>query len=146
MTQPPKDRDTADLIQPPEKAGGLILPEQILPPNLFVLPVNSATVFPTLMAPILVNQPRFIATVEEAISRQRLIGLLLVRDGEGRQLGENTKPEDLYDVGVVVKILKRLKMPDGSINLLVHSMKRFRSKRVISDDPYIVVETEYLDD
>ena len=37
-------------------------------------------------------------------------------------------------------------MPDGSVNLLVHSIKRFRSKRVLSEEPYIVVETEYLDD
>src|SRR5690606_11959637 len=44
------------------------------------------------------------------------------------------------------KILKRLKMPDGSVNLLIHSMKRFRVKRVLSDHPHIVVETEYLED
>jgi ATP-dependent Lon protease len=96
------------------------------------------------MAPMMVSVPRHIATVEEAINRQRFLGLLLAR-GE-HEVGENTKPEDLYQVGVLVKILKRLKMPDGSVNLLVHSMKRFRSKRVLSDFPTIVVETEYLED
>ncbi len=100
-------------------------------------------VFPSLMAPLLVNHPRWIATIEEAINRQRLIGLLMTREGD---VEEGTRPEDLYDYGVVVKILKRLKMPDGSVNLLVHSMKRFRSKRVLSEHPYIVVEAEYLDD
>lgn len=123
--------------------GSLILPDQILPPNLFVLPVNGAIVFPTMMAPIAVREPRFVATVEEAISRQRLIGLIQTRDGS---LRENLEPRELYDYGVVVKILKRLKMPDGSVNLLVHSMKRFRARRVLSDQPYIVVETEYLED
>ena len=123
--------------------GSLVVPDQILPPNLFVLPVNSAVVFPTLLAPIMVTQPRFVAAIEEAISRSRLIGLLLTRDSEVK---ETTKPENLYDVGVVVKILKRLKMQDGSVNLLVQSVKRFRSKRVLSDYPYIVVETEYLSD
>ncbi len=129
--------------QLPEKAGGLILTDQILPPNLFVLPVQTSIVFPTLMAPLNVSNPRFIATVEEAISRQRFIGLMLTREGD---VTEGTRPEDLYQIGVVVKILKRLKMPDGSINLLVHSMRRFRSKRVLSEQPYIVVETEYLED
>src|SRR4051812_34574695 len=106
--------------QLPEKpGGGLILPDQILPPNLFVLPVNSAVVFPSLMAPILVSNPRFIATVEEAINRQRTLGLLMTREGE---VSEKTLASDLFDVGVVVKILKRLKMADGSINLLVHSI------------------------
>jgi ATP-dependent Lon protease len=122
---------------------GLVLPEQMLPPNLFILPVNSPIVFPTLLAPLLVSQPRFIAMIEEAINRQRTIGILLTREGE---VTEKTKPEDLFDLGVVVKIVKRLKMPDGSVNLLLHSMKRFRSKRILSDQPYIVAETEYLED
>jgi ATP-dependent Lon protease len=123
--------------------GALVPTDQLLPPNLFILPVNGPLVFPTLLAPLLVNQPRHVAMIEEAISRQRMLGLLLTRNGDSK---ESTKPEDLYDVGVAVKIIKRLKMQDGSVNLLVHSMKRFRSKRVLSDQPYIVVETEYLDD
>ncbi len=126
----------------PIKSGGLILPDQVLPPNLFVLPVNSALVFPTLMAPILVSEPRFVATVEEAINRQRFIGLVLAR-GEVTQA---TSTNDLYEVGVAAKILKRLKMPDGSINLLVHSLKKFRIKRALSEEPYLVAETEYLED
>jgi ATP-dependent Lon protease len=132
-----------EVSQPPVKSQGLILPDQILPPNLFVLPINGPTVFPTLLAPLLVSNPRMVAMIEEALNRQRLIGLLITREGEPT---ETTKPEDLYDVGVVVKIVKRLKMPDGSVNLLVHSMKRFRSKRVLSEHPYLVVETEYLED
>ncbi len=123
--------------------GALVLPEQMLPPNLFVLPVNQAVIYPTLMSPLLVVLPRFVATIEEAISRQRIIGLLLTRKGD---VHENTKPEELHSIGVVVKILKRLRMPDGSVNLLVHSMRRFHAKKFLSDSPHLVVETEYLDD
>ena len=125
------------------KIGTLVLPEQVLPSNLFILPVNNVVVCPTLLAPLLVNQPRQVAMVEEAINRQRMIGLLLTRSGEAK---EDVKAADLYQIGVAVKILKRLRVPDGSINLLVHSMKRFRIKRVLSVEPHIVVETEYLDD
>ncbi len=129
--------------QPPAPASSLILPDQILPPNLFILPVNHPIVFPTLLAPILVSNPRFIGMIEEAINRHRMIGLLLTREGDVK---ETTKPEALYDVGVAVKVIKRLKMPDGSVNLLVQAMKRFRSRKILSDHPYIVVETEYLND
>jgi ATP-dependent Lon protease len=122
---------------------GLALSDQLLPPNLFVLPINGPIVFPTLLAPLLVSAPRHVAMIEEAISRQRVIALLGTRSGEP---SEDTKPVDLYDVGVVAKIIKRLKMPDGSVNLLIHCMRRFRAKRVLSENPYIVVETEYLDD
>lgn len=123
--------------------GGLILPEQALPPNLFVLPLNTTVVFPSLIAPIVVSLPRFVSTVEEAINRQRILGLLLMREGNA---SEKTSATDLHSVGVAVKILKRLKLPDGSIHLLVHGMKRFESVRPLSDQPHIVVEAKYLDD
>ncbi|MGK5084780.1 endopeptidase La [Bdellovibrionota bacterium FG-1] len=129
--------------QPPVRPGGLILPDQVLPPNLFILPFNGPITFPTLLAPLLIHQSKHIAMIEEAINRQRMIGLLLTRNGEA---AETVKPDQLYDVGVIVKIIKRLKLPDGSVNLLIHSMKRFRTKRVLSEHPYIVVETEYLND
>ncbi len=122
----------------------LVPQDQILPPNLFILPVNAAVVFPTLMAPVMVSQPRFVATVEEAIGRQRLIGLIQTR--ETVEVREGLESRELYDVGVIVKILKRLKMPDGSVNLLVHSIKRFRVKRMLSEQPYMVAETDYLED
>lgn len=126
-----------------DKGSSLVLPDQMLPPNLFLLPNDGPVIFPTLMSPLLVTHPRFIATVEEAINRQRLLGVVLTREGAVRA---DEKPEEIYNVGVVVKILKRLKMPDGSINLLVHSMKRFRVKRILAEEPYLVAETEYLDD
>ena len=135
--------ESAPSTPPTIRGGSLVLNDQILPPNLFVLPINNPVVYPTLLAPLLVSQPRQVAMIEEAINRQRMLGLLLTRNGENK---EDIKPENLYDVGVAVKIIKRLKMPDGSANLLVHAMKRFRSKRVLSESPYIVVETEYLDD
>ena len=121
----------------------IITTDQILPPSLFVLPVNNAVVFPTLMAPIMVQIPKFIATVEESISRQRIIGLLIHKTGE---VSESTQPADLYQTGVVVKILKRFKLPDGSVNILVHSIKRFKAKNFISDHPHFVAQAEYLDE
>jgi ATP-dependent Lon protease len=124
-------------------SGGLVLPNQILPPNLFILPVNSSIIYPSLMAPLMVSHPQHVAVVEEAIQRNRVIGILLTREDELRDI---VPADRLYTVGVVVKILKRLKMPDGSANLLVHSMRRFRVKKILSDHPHLVVEPEYLDE
>jgi ATP-dependent Lon protease len=128
---------------PALKESGLVLPDQTLPPNLFVLPTNSSIVYPSLMAPLVVSHPKFVAAIEETIQRNRLIGLVLTQEDD---LHENVKANRLYSVGVVAKVLKRLKMPDGSVNLLIHSMKRFRIKKVLADHPNLVVEPEYLDD
>lgn len=142
-TESSKDSSTE---RPGESASSAppALSDQILPPNLFILPTPGPVVFPTLMAPINVSVPRFVATVEEAINRQRLIGLILAR--EGAQITSQMGSSDLYSTGVVVRILKRLKMPDGSVNLLVHCMKRFSAKRFLSEEPHLVAEVEYLED
>lgn len=132
------------MSQLPKTPGELIVPDQILPPNLFVLPMNGPIPFPTLMAPISIQIPRFISTVEEALNRQRMIGIILTE--ESVEVTEKVEFKQLYSVGVACKILKRIKMPDGSINILVHSMKRFRAKRALSESPYLIVEAEYLND
>ncbi|MEN9723302.1 MAG: lon ATP-dependent protease [Pseudomonadota bacterium] len=107
--------------------------------------MNQAVVYPTMMAPLHVTHPRYMEMVEVALSKHpsRTLALLLTRDSE---VSEKTKVQDLHSVGVIVKVLKRLKMPDGSISLLVHSLKRFRVKAVLSEEPFPVVEPEYLDD
>jgi ATP-dependent Lon protease len=138
-----KNSNKADDYDPTKSDKSIILADQVLPTNLFILPINTSVVFPTLLAPLIVTNARLVSMIEEAINRQRTIGLIQTRTGE---VTDKTSVGDIYDVGVVVKILKRLRLPDGSVNLLVHGMKRFRTKKLLSDRPYIVVETEYLDD
>ena len=135
--------NTLDLGAPQSDSPELTSREQSFPPNLFVLPSTGPVVYPTLLAPLLISQPRFVAMIEEAINRQRLIGMVMTTGGD---ILERTKREDLANYGVIVKIIKRLRMPDGSVNLLIHSLKRFKLGRLLSAEPYIVVEAEYLDD
>lgn len=107
--------------------------------------MNQAVVFPTMMAPIQVVIPCHIQMIEEVILKHphRSLGLLLTREGDA---AETTRAADLHSTGVMVKVLKRLKLPDGSIHLLVHSARRFRVRQVLADDPFILVEPEYLED
>lgn len=128
---------------PASNESRLILQDLTLPQSLYVIPVNSSIIFPSLMAPLLVSLPKFVAVTEEVIQRNRMIGLVLTREDE---LREDVPASQIYTVGVVAKILKRLKMPDGSVNLLLHSMKRFRIKKILSDHPHLVVVPEYLED
>jgi len=136
--------NTSSTVDSQGKPESQVPSENILPPNLFILPVNHPIAFPSLLAPLLVTHPRCVAMVDESINRERMMGLLLVRDHDNSQ--ELPTMEKLYSVGVAVKIIKRLKMQDGSVNLFIHSIKRFRVKKMLSQQPYIVVETEYLED
>lgn len=129
--------------QLPQTPNSVLLPEQSLPPNLFIIPVNSSIIYPSLMAPLIISHPSVLSTVEEAINRNRMVGLILTKEDE---LSDGMKADQLYEVGVAVKILKRIKLPDGAVNLLVQSMKRFKRKKIISESPHLVFETEYLED
>lgn len=55
-------------------------------------------------------------------------------------------PKDIYKVGVLCKVIKKLKLPDGSVNLLVHGMKRYRAVEYVSDAPLLVARTEVFND
>jgi len=55
-------------------------------------------------------------------------------------------PKDIYKVGVLCKVIKKLKLPDGSVNLLVHGMKRYRAIEYIVDSPLLVAKTEVFSD
>ena len=123
---------------------GIVLPDQILPQNLFTIPIIGPILYPTLILPLVVWHPRAIATVEELIARkQNHLGLLMTR---GETLGDETRSADLYGFGIAVKILKRIKLPDGSIQILVQGLKRFKCKRVLSEHPHLVLDPEYFDE
>lgn len=107
-----------------------------------ILPIQNTVVFPTMLAPVVVSIPQFVEAAEESSKKHRVVGLLLSNDSSS----QTVKIETLNQVGVAARILKRIKLPDGSMNLLIHGVKRFRVKKFVSDKPYLFSEVEYLDD
>jgi ATP-dependent Lon protease len=55
-------------------------------------------------------------------------------------------PKDIYKVGVLCKVIKKLKLPDGSVNLLVHGTKRYRAIEYTADTPLLLARTEVFND
>jgi ATP-dependent Lon protease len=55
-------------------------------------------------------------------------------------------PKDIYKVGVLCKVIKKLKLPDGSVNLLVHGMRRYRAVEYVVDAPLLIAKTEVFND
>ncbi|MBU6153880.1 MAG: endopeptidase La [Bdellovibrionales bacterium] len=123
---------------------GIILPDQVLPRDLFVIPILGPVLYPTLILPLVVWHPKAIATVEELITRkQNHLGLLMTR---GDLIADETRSTDLHPFGIAVKILKRIKLPDGSIQILIQGLKRFQCRRTLSEHPHLVVEPEYFEE
>lgn len=59
---------------------------------------------------------------------------------------QNISPKEIYKVGVLCKVVKKLKLPDGSVNLLVHGIKRYRALEYITESPLLVARPEIFHD
>ena len=114
-----------------------------LPGTLSILPLSDAALFPKMVLPLLVIQERSIQLVDEAMSRNRIIGLVVAK--KPVEDGTYTK-KDLHEVGTSALILKMAKTEDNKLQLLTQGMERFRVKEFIKGKPYPQARVEYIKD
>ncbi len=116
--------------------------DQILPARLFVIPVRGKPVFPGILTPLMLPSAQDAETVEKAIAADSFIGLVLTKTEDVSQV----TAEDLNPVGTAAKIVRRINLPDGGVNIFVTTVKRFQIKRVLQAMPPIAVVPVYLED
>lgn len=105
-----------------------------LPEVLPVLPLREMVAFPNTMTPLAVGQERSIALVNDALARDRMLVMVAGKDPEIEEPG----PDDVYRVGVVGVIARMLKMPDGTVRILVQGAQRVRIDEFVSEQPYLI--------
>jgi ATP-dependent Lon protease len=106
------------------------------PATLPVLPLKETVVFPESMTPLAIGQERSIKLVEDAVAGDRSLALVTVRN-------ENADPpdwDDLYDVGTAAVVHKMIRVPDGTLRILVQGLRRIRLGRDVQSEPYLVGE------
>lgn len=117
--------------------------EQLLPNNLFILPVTGNPVFPGLFTPLMITDNQDVEIVNQAIKHGGFLGLLLVKEDMDQ---EEYSQDNLYTIGTVAKIVKKIKLPDGGISIFISTLKRFETKQYYPSGPYLVAEVTYLED
>jgi ATP-dependent Lon protease len=110
--------------------------------RLPVLPLKETVVFPESMTPLAVGQERSVQLIDDVVSGERMLGLFTVRDDEVETPGW----DDIYDVGTIAVVHKMIKVPDGTLRILVQGVQRVRLVRPVSDEPYLVGELEAAPD
>ena len=115
--------------------------EQILPNKLPIVPLMGRPIFPGIFTPIMIGNPDDVKVVEEAISADGMIGLVMIKNEF-----EKPKSDDLHGVGTAAKIVKRINLPDGGSNIYISTMKRFKVKKFLSKESPIVAAVGYLDE
>jgi ATP-dependent Lon protease len=105
-----------------------------IPQELAVLPLRDTVVFPESMTPLAIGQERSITLVDDVVGGDRMLALLTTRDPENEQPGFN----DLYGVGTAAVIHKMIRVPDGTLRILVQGLRRIRLEEPVRVEPYLV--------
>ncbi len=112
-----------------------------MPEVLPILPLFDAALFPKMVLPLVVMQPESIKLVDETMSQNRLIGLIVVKKPSEDNVHAQ---DDLNTVGTSALILKMAKTEDNKLQLLAQGLGRFKVKEYVQKKPYLRASIEHI--
>ncbi len=108
--------------------------------KLPLLPLRDLIIFPHMMMPLFVGREKSINALEDAMTKQTDIVLAAQRDPKSNA----PQPEEIYKIGTIGTIIQLLRLPDGTVKVLVEGKKRAMIKNYIQHDGFFVVEAEEM--
>ncbi|MBC8172355.1 MAG: LON peptidase substrate-binding domain-containing protein, partial [Chitinophagales bacterium] len=112
------------------------------PKTISLLPLRNTVLFPGVVLPITVGRDKSIKAVADAFKANKLIGVVAQKNSEV----EDPEFEHVHTTGTIARIIKQLKMPDGSTTVIIQGKKRFAIRELITSDPYMKANIQVLDD
>ena len=109
---------------------------------LAMLPLRDVVVYPYMVLPLFVGRPKSIAALEYAMEKGESVFLLAQKDANEEEPGA----KDLHEMGTVANVLQVLKLPDGTVKVLVEGLQRARSLNVEDNGEYFVAQVEAVPD
>lgn len=111
-----------------------------IPDEIGILPIRSAVAYPGTVMPLAIGRERSKRLITDISPQDTLFGLVAQKNPEVDDPGAM----DLYSVGTVASVLKIIKMPQGSVNIIVHGIARFRIKKFTAKEPYLKARVEMM--
>ncbi|WP_413289309.1 endopeptidase La [Bdellovibrio sp. HCB337] len=108
--------------------------------QLPLLPLRDLIIFPHMMMPLFVGRDKSINALEEAMSKQTDIVLAAQKDAKTN----NPEPKDIYQIGTIATIIQLLRIPDGTVKVLVEGKRRVRIKNFVTNDNFFQVQCEEI--
>jgi len=112
-----------------------------LPSVIGILPVRNAVVFPGTVAPLAIGRPSSRALLAATRPNESIIGLLTQRNPET----DGPNFAELHTVGTAASVLKVIKLPQGSVHIVVHGLTRFKVVEPVAAKPYLKAKVHPLD-
>ncbi|MEM6287404.1 MAG: endopeptidase La [Bacteroidota bacterium] len=133
----------------PEQSIPLLTPDEerqmheaALPEALPILTLRNTVLYPGVVLPITVGRDASLKLVKDAYAGDRLVGVVAQKRAEVEAPG----PDDLYRVGTAAQILKLIKMPDGSVSIVIQGKRRVEVEAYVQLDPYLKATIEAVDE
>jgi ATP-dependent Lon protease len=130
------------VVESPLDAEDAMRASEPLPDALPVLPLRETVTFPETLTPLAVGQERSVKLVDDVLGANRMLAMVAARDPEDEEPG----PNGLYDVGVAGIVARMVKVPDGSLRILVQGLQRVRIGPYVAEEPYLVARIAELPD
>lgn len=111
-----------------------------LPETIGILPIRNAVAFPGTITPLAIGRNRSKALLADTKPNKSIIGLVTQKNPETDKPGFN----DLYKIGTAASVLKIIKMPQGSIHIIVHGIARFKIIEPVTTKPYLKARIQLL--
>lgn len=105
-----------------------------LPDALPVLPLKETVVLPGTMTPLAIGQERSLALIDDVVAGDRLVALALLLD------------DKIYEIGTGAFVHRLIRVPDGTVRVVVQGLQRIALTRELRDEPYLVSEIAVVPD
>ncbi len=114
--------------------------EEATPSILPVLPLRGTVVFPLTLVPLAAGQPRSLRLIDEVVSGNRMVALVLQKDSTQEAAG----PGETFEIGTAANIHQMMRVPDGTVRLAVQGLRRLRIVEWITEEPYLTARVEEI--
>ncbi len=111
-----------------------------LPEVIGILPIRNVVIYPGTVTPLAIGREKSKRLLADCKPNESMVGLVTQRNPDTEKPGI----KDIYSVGTAASILKIIKMPHGSLNVIVHSLLRFKILELVATDPYMKVRIKPL--
>ncbi|MFN3421361.1 MAG: LON peptidase substrate-binding domain-containing protein, partial [Armatimonadota bacterium] len=123
----------------------MFVPEELsqLPPELPVVALREFVVFPLMITPLKVGRPKSVKAVDAVAADLRIFITVMQKD---KEIQDPKPPEELYQIGTLVSIVRMMRSPDGEIQLIIRGIVRVRIEEWTQTEPYLKARYSIIDE
>lgn len=114
----------------------------VIPNEIAVLPLRNTVLFPGVVLPITVGRDKSIQAVSDSYKGDKLICVVAQKDSAV----EEPMIDDLQKIGTIARIIKSIKMPDGSTTVIIQGKSKCLIEKITTDNPYFKANTKRIED